>query len=99
MQSRTAAELPHRLAEPRLDKGVDHHRGPPAGLRARDLEILHGFAARVAHHLERLAWELRLEREHEPGRRLAGRVGHDVQLDRLALVVHGGRLTDDGVLP
>jgi threonine dehydratase len=43
-------------------------------------------------HLEFLVGELRLERQNEPGRCLAGRVRHDVQLDRLSSVAHVRRL-------
>ena len=93
VESRPAAELAHRVAQPRLDERVDHHRRPPAGLCAGDLEVLHGLAARVPDHLERLARELRLEREHEPGRSLAGRVRDDVELDRLSCVAHGAEAT------
>ena len=51
-------------------------------------EILDVLDPRVPNFLERLIRELRLEREHEPLRRLARRVGDDVELDRNALVVH-----------
>ena len=49
--------------------------------------------ARVAHLLERLIGELRLEREHEPRRVLARRVGDDVELDRELVRVTAGTAT------
>ena len=92
VESRPAAELAHRVPQPWLYERVDHHRWPATGLCAGDLEVLYGLAARVPDHLERLARELRFEREHEPGCSLASRVRHDVELDRLSSVAHGGRL-------
>ena len=52
------------------------------------MEIVDGLDTRVADLLERLVRELRLERDDEPRRCLAGRVRDDVQLDRLSLVAH-----------
>ena len=61
-------------------------------------EVFRRLDARVAKDLERLVGELRLEGEHEPRGRLAGRVGDDVELDRLGRVVHGRRLPARGRL-
>ena len=57
-----AGRAPHRLAELGLDERVDDHRRP--ALRALDgeLQVVDGLDARVAHLLERLVGELRLER-------------------------------------
>ncbi len=82
-----AAELAHRVAQLRLDERVDHDRGPPARLLHGDVEVLDVLDARMPDLDERLIRELRLEREHEPRRSLPGRVGDDVQLDRLAVGV------------
>ncbi len=81
MDLRPAAELAHRVAQLGLDERVDDDRGPPLGAVHREREIVHGLDARVADLLERLLGELGLEREHEPGRGLAGGVRDDVQLD------------------
>ena len=87
VHARAAAELAHRVAELALDERVDHDRRPPARLLHGDVEILDVLDARMADLLERLIRELRLEREHEALRRLAGRVGDDVELDRDAVAV------------
>ena len=79
---RPAAQLAHRVAQLGLDERVDDHCGPALGAVHGEREVVHVLDARVAHLLERLLGELRLEREHEPGRRLAGGVRDDVQLDR-----------------
>ena len=81
MELRAAAEVPHRLAQLRLDDRVDDDRGP--ALRAVDdePEVVHGLDARVPDLLERLLGELRLERGDEARRGFPGRVRDDVQLD------------------
>ena len=85
MDARAAAELAHRVAELGRDERVDHDRGPPARLLDGDVQVLDVLDARVADLHERLVGELRLERDHEALRGLPGRVGDDVELDRLAL--------------
>ena len=82
MEARPAAERAHRLAELRLDERVDDDRRPAAHPVDRELEVVLGLDARVADLDEVLLRELRLERLDEPRRRLAGGVGHDVELDR-----------------
>ncbi len=70
--------------------------GPPAGLLDGDVEVFDVLDPRMPDLLERLIGELRLEREHEPLRRLSRRVGDDVELDRDAIAVvatHGRRLS------
>ena len=89
MDAGPAAELAHRLAQARLDQRVDHHGRTSARSRDRELEVVDALDARMADLLERLLRKLRLEREHEPRRRLACRVGDDVQLDGLRVCVHG----------
>ena len=81
MELRAAAEVPHRLAQLRLDDRVDDDRGP--ALRAVDdeAEVVHRLDARMPDLLERLLGELRLERGDEPRGGLAGRVRDDVELD------------------
>ena len=81
VDARAAAEPPHLVAQPRLDERVDHHRRPAACAGDRQREILDRLDPRVPHLLERQVGELRLEREHEPRRGLARRVGDDVELD------------------
>src|SRR5581483_12086023 len=44
-------------------------------------QVVDGLHARVPDLLEGLLGELGLERQHEPGRGLAGGVGDDVELD------------------
>ena len=85
---RAPTQLPHRVAERRRDERVDHHRRTAARLLHGDVEILDVLDPRMADLLERLIRELRLEREHEPLRRLSRRVRDDVELDRDALVAH-----------
>ena len=58
--------------------------GRPARLLHGDVQVLGALGARVPDLDERLVRELRLEREHEALRGLAGRVRHDVELDRNA---------------
>ena len=89
VEPRAAAERAHRLAELRLDERVDDDRGPALHPVDRELEVLLRLDARMADLDELLVRELRLERLHEPRRRLAGGVGDDVQLDRR--VRHGGQ--------
>ncbi len=94
MNARAAAQLSHRVAQPRLDERVDHHRRPPARLLHGEVQVLGVLDPRVPDLHERLVGKLRLEREHEPCRRLPRRVGDDVQLDgrSLGLLGHGLRL-------
>ena len=90
-----AAQLAHRVAELRRDERVHHDRRAPSRLLDGDVQILDVLDARVPDLLERLVGELRLEREHEPLRRLSRRVRDDVELDRDAIAVvvtHGRRL-------
>ena len=70
---------------------VDDDRRPPLRPLDRELEILDRLHARMADLLERLVGELRLERHHEPRRRLAGGVRDDVQLDRRVHAVYAFR--------
>ena len=88
MDARAAAELAHRLAKLRRDERVDHDRRTPARLLHGDVQVVDVLDARMPDLLERLIRKLRLEREHEPLRRLARRVRDDVELDRHALVAH-----------
>ena len=88
VDARAAAELAHRVAQLRLDERVDHDRRATARLLHRDVQVVDVLDPRMPDLLERLIRELRLEREHEPLRRLARRVGDDVELDRDALVGH-----------
>jgi hypothetical protein len=93
VDTRPTAELAHRVAQRGLDERVDHDRRPAARLLNGDVEVLDVLDAWMPDLGERLVGELSLEREHEPLRRLARRVGDDVQLDRDAIVVaHGLRL-------
>ena len=90
-----AAQLAHRVPELRRDERVHHDRRAPSRLLDGDVQILDVLHARVPDLLERLVGELRLEREHEPLRRLSRRVRDDVELDRDAIAVvvtHGRRL-------
>ena len=79
--------MAHRIAKAGLDQRVDHDRGAAARLLHRDVEILGVLDARVPDFLERLIRELRLERQHEPLGRLSRRVGDDVKLDWMTIVV------------
>ena len=89
VDSGAAAERAHRLAQLRLDERVDDDRGPARCARCTACaEVLDRLDARVPDLDERLVGELRLERRHEPRRRLAGRVGDDVQLH--GWTVHDG---------
>ena len=81
MHLRSPAQQPHLLAELGLDERVDEHRRPALRTLDGELQILDGLDPRMADLLERLVWELRLERHHEPRCGLAGRVGDDVELD------------------
>ena len=85
MDLRPAAEVPHRLAELRLDDRVDDDRRPTLRAVDDEAEVVDGLDARVPDLLEGLLGELRLERGDEPRGGLAGRVRDDVELDR-----HGG---------
>ncbi len=87
MHAGAAAELAHRVSELGADERVDHDRRPAARLLHSDVQVLDVLDAWVPDLVERLIGELRLEREHEPLRRLAGRVGDDVELDRDAVGV------------
>jgi adenylate kinase family enzyme len=86
VDARATAQLAHRVAHLRLDKRVHHDCGTSAGLLNRDQQVVDVLHARVANLLERLVRELRLERQHEPLRRLSRRVRDDVQLDGNAVV-------------
>ena len=81
VQARAPAQRAHRLAQLRLHERVDDHRRPPAHAVDRELEVVLRLDARMPDLDEVLVRELRLERLHETRRRLAGRVGDDVQLD------------------
>ncbi len=83
MQARTPAERPHLLAQLGLDERVDDDRGPALRALDRELEVVDALDHRMADLLECLIGELRLQRMHEPGRGLTGRIGDDVELDGL----------------
>src|SRR5204862_3330245 len=93
VESRPTAEDAHLLAELWLDERVDHDRGP--SLRALDgePEVVDGLDARVPNLPELLVGKLRLERVHEPRRRLAGRVRDGVQLNGRLVFPHGAEGT------
>ena len=80
MHARSTARAAHRVAQLRLDERVEDDGGTAARPAHGELEILHRLDARVAHLLERLVGELRLERMNEPRGRLSGGVRHDVEL-------------------
>ena len=83
VEPRPAAERAHLGAQLRLDERVDDDRGP-ASRAPHDLrEVVDALDHRMPDLLELLLRELRLERVHEAGRRLARRIGDHVQLDRL----------------
>ena len=75
------AQPAHLVPEAGLDERVDHDRGPSPGAGDGEREVIHRLDAWMAHLLEREMGELRLEREHEAGRRLSRRVREDVELD------------------
>ncbi len=81
MELRLPAQRAHRLAELGLDERVDDDRLPPFHPLHRELQVGDRLDARVPDLAELLVGELRLERLHEPRRRLAGRIGDHVQLD------------------
>ncbi len=91
-----AAELAHRLAEAGLDERVDHHGRPAPGSRDGELQVVDRLDARMADLREPLLGKLRLERQHEPCRRLARRVRDDMELDRAVFVFHGRRVSGAG---
>ena len=76
------AEDAHLLTELRLHERVDDDGRTALRPLDGELEVLDGLHPRMPDLLERLLGKLRLERHHEPRRRLAGRVRDDVQLDR-----------------
>ena len=80
VQARTPAERPHLLAQLGLDERVDDDRGPTLRALDRVLEVDDALDHRVANLLERLIRELGLQRVHEAGRGLPGRIGDDVEL-------------------
>ena len=81
MELRAAAERAHRLAQLGLDERVDDDRRPALHPVDRELQVGDRLDARMPDLEELLLRELRLERLHEALRRLAGRVGDDVELD------------------
>ena len=86
-----SAELAHRVSEPRLDQRVDHDSRPPTCLLHGDVQVLGVLHPWMPDLLEGLIGKLRLEGEHEALRRLARRVGDDVQLDGNTVVGHPGQ--------
>ena len=83
MEPRPAAERAHLGAELRLDERVDDDRGPASCAPHGIGEVLDALDHRMPDLLERLLGELGLERVNEARRRLPGRIGNHVQLDRL----------------
>ena len=79
-----AAERAHRLAQLAVDERVDHHGRPALRPADGELEVVDRLDLRVAHLLERLLRELRLERGDEARGGLSRRVREDVELDGLA---------------
>ena len=82
VQLRAAAERPHRVAQLGLDERVDDDRRPSLHPVDGQPQVGDVLDARVPDLEELLVGKLRLERLHEPLRRLAGGVGDHVQLDR-----------------
>lgn len=99
VDARAAAELAHGVAHLGLDERVHHDRGTAARLLHRDQQIVDVLDTRVADLLERLVRELRLERQHQPLRRLSRRVRDDVQLDGNAIVMPAHAREASGVAP
>ncbi len=94
MHARPSAEAAHRIAHLRLDERVDDDGRTPAGTAYGELEIVHGFHARVADLLELLVGELRLECLDQARGGLPGGIGDDVQLDR-RMLCHVGIVADN----
>jgi hypothetical protein len=83
VEPRAAAERAHLGPQIRFDERVDDDRGPAARSADGRLEVLDALDHRMPDLLERLLGKLRLERMDEPRGGLAGRIGDDVELDRL----------------
>ena len=81
MDTRAAAKPAHRIAQLRIDKGVDHDGSVTAGAGDGSLQIVDRLGPRMANLLERLFWKLGLEGQHEARGSLSRGVGHDVKLD------------------
>ena len=83
VQAVAAAERARGFAELGVDERVDDHRRPALRAVQRQLEVVDRLDSRVADLVELLVRKLRLERVDEADRRLARRVGDDVELDLL----------------
>jgi hypothetical protein len=82
VDARAPAQVAHRLAKLLLDERVDGDSRAAAHPADGEPQVVDGLDARMPDLLEVEVGELRLERDHEPRRRLARGVGDDVQLDR-----------------
>ena len=74
-------DLDHRLAQTGVDEGVEHGRAAARRRLQRPGELLAGLDPGVAVELGLEVLELALRRTGDPGRRVACRVGDDVDLE------------------
>jgi hypothetical protein len=81
VDARTPAEPAHRIPQLRIHERVHDDRGVAPRARDGALEIVDGLGPGMAHFLELLVGELRLQCLHEACGRFTGGVGDDVKLN------------------
>ena len=78
-----ARDLDHRLAQPGIDQRVEHGGAPAGGRLQCARQLLPRLHPGVAVQLDLGIAELRLGRPRHPCRGVSGRVGDDVDLERV----------------